>query len=87
MITDIFAGILVLIWCWNNCVYCIYPLYWGLAYICEGIFALRIYVAVVFPYLRDQGVTGIFILRINVAVSFLYPMGRGVTRWYQSLGW
>ena len=32
-------------------------LYWFLAYICEGIFGLRIYVAVTSPYPRDRGVT------------------------------
>jgi len=33
-------------------------LYWYLAYICESIFDLRIYVTVRSPYPRDQGVTG-----------------------------
>jgi len=33
-------------------------LYWCLAYICEGISALRIYVTVTSPYPRDQGITG-----------------------------
>ena len=32
-------------------------LYWCLAYICEGISALRIYIAVTSPYPWDQGVT------------------------------
>ena len=32
-------------------------LYWYLAYICEGIFHLRIYVTVTSPYPRNRGVT------------------------------
>jgi len=32
-------------------------LYWCLAYICEGIFALRMYVTIVIPYSQDRGIT------------------------------
>ena len=34
-------------------------MYWCLAYICEGIFELRIYVVVTSPYPQDRGVINI----------------------------
>jgi len=46
-------------------------LYWCLAYICEGIFDLHIYVAVTSPHPRDRGVT----LSISWTLSW--------TRWLQ----
>jgi len=52
-----FLGILVLIYA-EIFVYIVFIfLYWGLAYVCEGIFALRMYVAVVSPYPWDQVIT------------------------------
>ena len=41
-----FAGILVLISCWNYCKYCIDSLYWGLVYVREGISVPCMYVAI-----------------------------------------
>jgi len=56
-VTDSLAGIIVLIYAENYCVYSIYSLYWSLAYIRKGISTLRIYLAITSPYPQDQSVT------------------------------
>jgi len=48
-------------------------MYWYLAYICEDIFDLRIYIAVMSPYLRDRGVT--LILTLIGEAGFLNLIG------------
>jgi len=56
MITDSLAGILLLIYV-RIIVYIVFILCIEIAYMREGISALRMYVAVTFPYSRDRGVT------------------------------
>ena len=68
----VIAGILVLISYWNYCKYCIYSLLWGLAYVREGISALRMNVAIASSYLRDRGVTSIVRNQITEAHAIIH---------------
>jgi len=57
-------------------------LYWGLAYVRKGISALRMYVAITSPYLRDRGITMIlyftlyYLLIIDALVIWTTPLMR-----------